>query len=224
MYIDSSTNYNISIGANADAMRIREILSNSTDKLSQSMQRMSSGLKINSAKDDAAGVVISSRMLIQLQGNQICQNNVQSASALLTTTTDSLDIVLDNISRIRELTLQAKNGTYSDKEIEIMQDEIEQRIAEIDRISENSKFSQLNLFGGDLEQNGISFQVGANSGEDNTIIIDSSLGIFNSVKFDDIVKYSAKEVLDKIVNALGEEQPIAGLKEVEAINNNEIIL
>ena len=219
MYINSSTNYNINISSNADALRLRELLANSSDKLSQSMQRMSSGSKINSAKDDAAGVVISARMLIQLQGNQICQNNLQSASAMLSTTSDSLDDVLNNFSRIRDLTLQAKNGTYSDKEIEIMQDEVDQRIAEIDRLSDNAKYSELNLFGGDLASNGISFQVGADATEDNTITIDSSIGVFNSVKFDDLMKYIEKDLSSKVVDENGIEQSVEGIKaDVAAFN------
>ena len=71
MYIDSSTTYNISINGNVDALKLREILSNSTDKLSQSIKRLSSGSKINSAKDDAVNVAISARMLIDLQGNYV---------------------------------------------------------------------------------------------------------------------------------------------------------
>lgn len=217
MYIDSSTNYNITIGSNADALKIKEILSNSSNKVSQSIQRMSSGLKINSAKDDAAGIAISDRMLIELRGNLICQSNVQSANALLTTAVDTLDGVLENVSRIRDLTLQAKNGTYSNQEIKAMQDEVEQLIAEIDRLSENSKYSKLDLFGGDLAKNGIAFQVGANIGEDNEIAIDSALGIFNSLKFDDIMKYTLKEVSNKFVNVLGVEEEIAGLISGEAV-------
>ena len=104
----------IVINTNVDALKVQNILANATNKLSESMQRMSSGSKINSAKDDAAGCVISARMKVQLSGNQICQNNVQSANALLSTSEGNIDVVLDNVSRIRDLTLQAKNGTYSD--------------------------------------------------------------------------------------------------------------
>ena len=95
------------------------------------MQKMSSGMKILSAKDDAAGTVISAKMQVQLNGNKIAQTNVQNANALLSTAEGNLDVVEDNIQRIRDLTLQAKNGTYSDEEIQAMQDEVEQRIKEI---------------------------------------------------------------------------------------------
>ena len=108
------------INTNVDAIKIQNILSGSTSGLSQAMERMSTGLKINQAKDDAAGTVISARMQVQLNGNKIAQNNVQNANALLATAEGNLDVVEENVSRIRDLTLQAKNGTYSDKEKEAM--------------------------------------------------------------------------------------------------------
>jgi flagellin len=175
------------INTNSDALRIQNTLTSATDKLSKSMQRMSSGLKITAAKDDAAGTVISARMAVQLDGNKICQQNVQNANSLLSTAEGNLDIVLDNITRIRDLTLQAKNGTYSKEEITAMQDEVTQRIAEIDRVSDSSKFSQLQLFGSDDLKEGATFQVGTNSGEENVIKVTNDDNIFSSVKFNDLL-------------------------------------
>ena len=170
------------INTNVDSIKIQSILNSSTDKLSQSMQRMSTGLKINSAKDDAAGTVIASKMNVQLNGNEIAQKNVQNANAMLSTVEGNIDVISDNVSRIRDLTLQAKNGTYSDDEIQAMDDEVQQRISEINRIHSSSQFSSLNLFSDqNLGTNGVKFQVGSNAGEDNTITAAGS--IFKSVEF-----------------------------------------
>ena len=171
------------INTNVDSIKIQNILSTSTTRMSQSMQRMSTGLKINSAKDDAAGTKISARMVVQLNGNKVAQTNVQSASAMLATAEGNLDTIQNNLSRIRDLTLQAKNGTYDSTEIQALQDEVKQRLDEINRISDNSKYSQLSLFEDvdGLQTNGSMFQVGANGSKDNTIEADSS--IFKSVKF-----------------------------------------
>ena len=182
------------INTNVDSIKIQNLLNGSTASLSKSMQRMSSGLQILSAKDDAAGTVISAKMKVQLNGNQIAQKNVQNANALLSTAEGNLDVVEENVSRIRDLTLQAKNGTYSEEEIKAMQDEVEQRIAEINRINESAEYSSLRLFGdkaegGDyqyLAANGATFQVGANDGVDNTITADKSL--FASVEFSAMTK------------------------------------
>ena len=169
------------INTNVDALKIQSLLNGSTNKMSSSMQRMSSGLKILSAKDDAAGTVISAKMQVQLNGNQIAQKNVQNANALLSTAEGNLDVIEDNISRIRDLTLQAKNGTYSSDEIKAMQDEVEERVAEINRINNSAEYSSLKLFGGDLATTGATFQVGSDAGVDNTI--KASEELFKEVKF-----------------------------------------
>ena len=178
------------INTNVDSIKIQGLLSASTSGLSQAMERMSSGLKVNSAKDDAAGTVIAARMQVQLDGNQIAQNNVQNGNAMLSTVEGNLDVVQDNISRIRDLTLQAKNGTYSEEEIQAMQDEVAERMAEIDRISTSSKYSSLSLFNDeDLQDNGVTFQVGADYTEDNTILADAA--IFAKVTFSSLTGMNA---------------------------------
>lgn len=171
------------INTNVDSLKIQNILGNSTSKLSQSMQRMSTGMKINQAKDDAAGTVISARMVVQLDGTKTAQNNVQNANALLSTVEGNVDVVQDNISRIRDLTLQAKNGTYSAEEIAAMDDEVQQRMAEINRVHASSKFSSMELFtdADGKGTNGVKFQVGSNAGVNNTITADGK--IFKSVEF-----------------------------------------
>ena len=203
------------INTNSDALRIQGTLTSATNKLSQTMQRMSSGLKINSAKDDAAGTVISARMAVQLDGNQICQKNIQNANSLLSTAEGNVDVVLDNVTRIRDLTLQAKNGTYSKEEKAAMQAEVAQRISEIDRVSDSAKYSQLKLFGDSdangLYQAGATFQVGANSSVNDTIVVESGVGedgkdtgksIFASVKFTDILTQDVAAVTAETVSSV----------------------
>ncbi len=170
------------INTNVNSIKIQGILTNATSNLSKSMQRMSTGLKINSAKDDAAGAVIAAKMGVQLNGNEIAQKNVQNANAMLSTIEGNVDVISENISRIRDLTLQARDGTYSEDEISAMDDEVQQRISEINRVHSSSKFSSLNLFSDqDLSTNGVKFQVGSNAGVDNTI--KASGDIFKSVEF-----------------------------------------
>jgi flagellin len=147
---------------------------------------MSTGLKVNSASDDAAGTVIAAKMDVQLSGNKIAQQNVQNANALLSTAEGNLDVVQDNLTRIRDLVLQAKNGTYTSEEVSAMKDEVDQRIQEISRINTSSKYSSLKLFGDEKiqEKGGLTFQVGANKDADNTIKAEGD--IFDSVTFKDL--------------------------------------
>ena len=175
------------INTNVDSLKIQSILSNSTSKLSQAMERMSTGLKVTSAKDDAAGTVISARMAVQLDGNQIAQKNVQNGNAMLATAEGHLDVVQDNLVRIRDLALQAKNGTYSTEEIQAMQDEVSERVEELTRINTSSQYSSLYLFNDtNLQEHGVTFQVGANKEDNNTITADRK--IFGAVDFDTLTK------------------------------------
>ncbi len=179
------------INTNVDSTKIQNCLTNATKDLSKTMERMSSGLKVKSAQDDAAGCVISARMKVQLNGTQIAQNNIQNAKSLLSTTEGNLDVISDNLSRIRDLTLQAKNGTYSAEEIKAMDDEVQERIQEINRVSYSAKYSSSFLFNNGKvvtqEQTtglgglGATFQAGPNAGDDNTVVADKSL--FASVEF-----------------------------------------
>ena len=178
----------VTINTNVDSIKIQNCLLKSTDQLSTSMERMSTGLKVNSAKDDVAGVIIAARMDVQLSGNSIAQDNVQSGNAMLSTAEGNIDVVLDNLVRIRDLTLQASNGTNSSTEITAMQKEVNERIKEINRISDSSKYASFNLFGSgtDLATNGAILQVGSDKEECNTI--KASEEIFKSIKFQDLDK------------------------------------
>ena len=194
------------INTNVDSLKVQSNLASATNSLSKAMERMSTGLKVTNAKDDAAGTVIAARMTVQMNGNKIAQNNVQNGSAMLATAEGHLNVVEENLTRIRDLTLQAKNGTYSTEEKKAMQDEVSERIKEIDRISVSSKYSSLRLFGDteldddgkektgtdgkpklqNLAKDGATFQVGANATTNDQIKASESL--FASVKFTDLVK------------------------------------
>ena len=107
------------------------------------------------------------------------------------------------MSRIRDLTLQAKNGTYSKEEISAMQDEVSQRMAEIDRVSKSSKYSQLFLFGdAKLTESGITFQVGPNATDND--VVNADKGIFASIEFSEI---TGREPVEEVTEAT-EKDPI----------------
>ena len=161
------------VNTNIDSIKIQNRLTNSLSKMSTSMQRMSTGLKVNSAKDDAAGTVISARMKVQISGNNIAQNNIQNANAMLSTVEGYLDTVQDNLTRLRDLMLQTKNDTYSVDEIKAMQDEFHQLAQEIDRIYYSAEYSGIRLF--ESGNPDIVFQVGADGDENNTISADADI-------------------------------------------------
>jgi len=150
------------INTNITAMIGQQNLGKSQSALQTSMERLSSGLRINSAADDAAGQAIANRMTAQITGLSQAQRNANDGISVAQTAEGALNQVNDNLQRIRELTVQAENGTNSAEDLSSIQDEINQRLGEIDRISEETNFNGVKVLAEDQE---LSIQVGANDGE-----------------------------------------------------------
>ncbi|MCL0096652.1 hypothetical protein M1N66_03495 [Thermodesulfovibrionales bacterium] len=149
-------------------MAQRNILENMTP-LQQAMERLSSGLRINNAADDAAGLAIATRMTAQISGMVQAIRNTNDGVSLTQTAEGSLVEITDNLQRIRVLAVQAASATVTDAERETMQVEVDQLIAEIGRVAGQSNFNAVNLLDGTFKNK--AFQVGANTGE--TITIDA---------------------------------------------------
>ncbi|SEO02481.1 FliC/FljB family flagellin [Vreelandella aquamarina] len=150
------------INTNITSMIGQSNLSKSQNALQTSMERLSSGLRINSAKDDAAGQAIANRMSAQITGLSQAQRNANDGISIAQTAEGALNQINDNVQRIRELTVQAQNGTNSTDDLRSIQDEIDQRTSEIDRISDETNFNGVKVLSKD---DSISIQVGANDGE-----------------------------------------------------------
>ncbi|SOC56924.1 flagellin [Chromohalobacter canadensis] len=150
------------INTNITAMIGQQNLSQSQNALSTSMERLSSGLKINSAADDAAGQAIANRMSSQINGLGQAQSNANDGISVAQTTEGALNQVNDNLQRVRELTVQAENGTNSQEDLNSIQDEINQRLGEIDRISEETSFNGVDVLAKNQEMD---IQVGSEDGQ-----------------------------------------------------------
>ncbi|MHA3024899.1 FliC/FljB family flagellin [Chromohalobacter israelensis] len=150
------------INTNITAMIGQQNLNESKSALTTSMERLSSGLRINSAKDDAAGQAIANRMTAQTTGLAQAQRNANDGISVAQTAEGALDQVNDNLQRVRELTVQAQNGTNSSEDLSSIQDEIGQRLNEIDRISKETDFNGVKVLANDQA---LSIQVGANDNE-----------------------------------------------------------
>lgn len=137
-------------------------LNKSQGALGTAIERLSSGLRINSAKDDAAGQAIANRFTSNINGLGQASRNANDGISIAQTTEGALSEVNTNLQRIRELTVQAKNGTNSTSDISSIQNEVTERLAEIDRISEQTNFNGVKVLSGDTE---MSIQVGAFDGE-----------------------------------------------------------
>lgn len=151
----------IVVNNNIASLVAQRNLNSNTNGLVKSMERLSSGLRINKASDDAAGLSISENLRTQVRGNNQAINNVQDCINMISIAEGSLSVITENIQRIRELTVQAANDTNDTAERGAIILEIVQRLEDIDRIAEASRFNQVNLLDGSLTE--LNLQIGANS-------------------------------------------------------------
>ena len=176
------------INTNISSLNSQRNLMSSQNQLTTSLQRLSSGLRINSAKDDAAGLAISERMTTQIRGLNQAARNANDAISLAQTTEGALNEISNNLQRIRELSIQSANATNNASDRAALNAEVQQLVSEIDRIALQTNFNGNRLLDGSFTAQ--QFQVGANANE--TITVDSisskrsaSLGQFNGVQLTD---------------------------------------
>src|SRR5471030_654822 len=151
------------INTNIASLNSQRNLTTSQASLSTSLQRLSSGLRINSAKDDAAGLAISERFSSQIRGNTQAARNANDGISLAQTAEGGLITAGDLLQRIRELAVQSANGTNSDSDRKSIQGEVSALSSELDRVANTTQFNGQNVLDGSLTS--AQFQVGANSGQ-----------------------------------------------------------
>ena len=186
----------IIVNTNMSALKTQNNLNNATSSLNTALERMSTGYKINSAKDDAAGLYVATNLNKQISGSKIAQSNIETGNNVLSTVEGNLDVILDNLNRIRDLTVQASNGVYDADSQKAMSDEVKARMEEITRISNAADFNGLKLLNGSIK-NDLRLQVGADA-DPNANCIHVSKDVFACM--------SANGAL-----ALGETDDIAGI-------------
>lgn len=151
------------INTNVGSLISQNNLNKSQSSLQTSLERLSSGLRINSAKDDAAGLAISDRMTTQVRGFTQAARNANDAISLSQTAEGALSAVGDNLQRIRELALQSANSTNSSSDRQALNQEAQQLLQEIGRVASTTQFNGLNLLDGTFSSS--QFQVGANANQ-----------------------------------------------------------
>jgi flagellin len=151
------------VNNNVLALNAARNLSINGARLAKSIERLSSGLRINRAGDDAAGLAISEKMRSQVRGLNQAVRNAQDGISLIQTAEGALNEVHSMLGRMRELAVQAANEIYTAEDVATLQDEVDQLIEEIDRIAADTEFNTMTLLDGSLS--GVDLQVGANEGQ-----------------------------------------------------------
>ena len=135
----------LSINTNLSSMIAQQSLTKSTDILNQAIERMTTGAKLNHASDNAANYSISTNMTTQLNSYEVAQDNVVAGMDLVSVASDNLSLISDHASRIRDLCMQAQNGTYGGDSLKAIQAEINSRAAEVERIYNNTEYNGIKL-------------------------------------------------------------------------------
>ncbi len=178
----------LTINTNMASLTVQHNMDKATKSLNQSIERMTTGYKINQAKDDAAGYSVMTKMDTNLRSTAVCQSNVAMGSSLLSTLENNYDIMIAHMQRIRDLTEEAANGTYGTDSLAAINAEIEARFTEIDRIAAVTEYNGKPLMTGG---GAINIQVGIDSSANSTITLAAAL--FADAKAQTTIGKSATE-------------------------------
>ena len=163
------------INTNTLSLTTQNNLTKSQSSLGTAIERLSSGLRINSAKDDAAGQAIANRFTSNINGLNVAARNANDGISLAQTAEGALSEINNNLQRVRDLTVQAQNSSNSASDIDSIQSEVNQRLAEINRVTKETDFNGIKILDNTASKD-FSFQVGSRDGEKIAITMDSSAG------------------------------------------------
>jgi flagellin len=152
---------------NVEAANAHRVLNSTNNQLSKSMERLSSGLRINRAADDAAGLAVSEVMRSQIRGMNVAQRNAQDGVSMVQVADGALGNVGDMLQRIRDLAVQASNGTLTDSQRSNLNAEVQQVLSEINTTGSNTEFNGIRILSGSVAAaaSAVTLQVGANGGQ-----------------------------------------------------------
>jgi flagellin len=162
------------INHNVSAMFANRMLSIQNQKVDSSIEKLSSGMRINKAADDAPGLAVSEKLRSQIRGLNQAERNIQSGVSFIQATEAYLQETQDILHRLRELSVQAANGIYSDEDRMQIQVEVSQLIDEVNRIASHAQFNGMNMLTGRFSQDGsatMQFQIGANMDQNERVYI-----------------------------------------------------
>lgn len=164
----------IVINTNVSSLMVQRSLSTATKGIGSSLEKLSTGFRINKAADDAAGLTISEGLRSKTRGSTVAMSNAQNGANLLQTAEGDLGVIQDNLQRVRDLAVQAANGTNGTAERTAIKSEVQARVDEISRISKVSSFNQIQLLDG--SNSALTLQIGAGSvASTNSLTIGTSL-------------------------------------------------
>ena len=219
----------LTINTNVSSLIAQRNLTNATNKLNTSIERMTTGFKINHASDNAAGYSISDMWVTQIGSLDVASDNAAIGADMLTTAEETYSLLTNHLQRVRDLTEQAANGTYASQSLKAIQSEIHARLQEVNRISANSEFNGIKLVAYDLKNannnkevgmtaRGIDLQVGLYANEYSRINL--SVELFSNASLSGIFYQKLKDTAGESGKTLTELVQAAGGK-LDALYKDE---
>lgn len=202
--IQNLNNLNLNKTATATKEANEALIRKHNEKLAEEKkdaEKLSSGKRINRSGDDPAGMAISESLLAQLNGATQAARNTMDGSSLIGVADGALNETSDMLNRMEELAIQAGNGTYSDSDRAIIQNEMDELQKGIDDIGKNTEFNGKNLLDGSQADDGLSFQTGANAGENLVVKIGDMTSNGLGLNGIDAVNGKTDDILDTIAKA-----------------------
>ena len=170
----------LGINTNLASLSAQRALNNTQADTNTAMQRLSTGLRINSAKDDAAGMAVASRFTSQISGMQQASRNASDAISMLQSAEGGLQSITDNLQRIRELAVQAASDSITDTDRGYLNTEVTQLVTEINRVADTTKYNGTTLLDGTYRTTGLTFQVGADNSANDRMTV--TIADFNTIR------------------------------------------
>lgn len=195
------------VNTNLTSIVTQKYLSTTQSQLAQATQRLASGLRINSASDDAAGYAIAQRLTAQVNGANTAVQNTNNAVSLAQTAQGSLAEITNNLQRVRELAVESANATNSTSDRQSLNNEAQQLLSEVDRVATTASFNGVKLLDGSFTSQ--QFQVGANAGDTITIGSISSANV---------------AALGSVTSATGQSSATSGITSLGAIGAGVLVI
>ncbi len=194
----------LSLNTNTTSLIVQKNLKKATAGINKALLQLTTGYRINSAKDDPANFHIMRQMEVKLNAWNVAQDNINIGNNLLETASGGAELIYEHMTRIRNLCEQASNGTYGEQSKNAIREEVKGRLDEINRIIKVTEFNDISIFGDGISDNPISLQIGITSNQNSHIVVDTSLHVDELSTFSelDISSPETLDVIDSIINKL----------------------
>ena len=191
----------LSLNTNLTSLMVQRNLTKATNGLNRAIEQLTTGKKLNHAKDNPANYAMAQQMRTKLRAWSVAEDNIMMGNDMLETASSSAELMIGHVTRIRDLCMQASNGTYGESSVNAIKSEINARLDEISRIKSSAEYNNIYFF---EKTDGINIQVGIDGSESSRINVNTSLNLSMLSDFDelDVTDASTLDRIDEVLSEL----------------------